>query len=164
VCALILSIIGQLLAINWYELGWVPKFALELLPWTYKTRFVVGYMIMNAGFMTCRPVTIALYSKLIGAENQGKYLGWMVSGGSAARMIGPFIAVALFYQVQASGVNLLLIFGLVGILHAGCLVLVCVLWSQMLPSTKSLPERDDATRPTNPLREELMVHNSDELL
>jgi len=164
VWSLIISIVGQLLAINWNKLGWAPGFVLALLPWSYRTRFVVGYMIMNAGFMMCRPVTIALYSKLIGSQYQGKYLGWMVAGGSAARTMGPFVAVGLYYRIQGQGVNLLMIFGVVALSHAGCLALVVVLWSQLLPSvivSKSI--NATASGGKSPLREELIVHRAGEL-
>ncbi|CAB9517830.1 Major facilitator superfamily domain-containing protein 8 [Seminavis robusta] len=138
VYALIVCVIGQMLAINWHQLEWVPQPFLDILPSTFRNRFVAGYMIMNAGFMTGRPVTFALYSKLIGSEYQGKYLGWMVAGGSAARTLGPFAAVALYYQIKAAGVNLLALFGSVAIFHVACLFLVLGLWKSLLPSASMM--------------------------
>jgi MFS family permease len=149
-----------MLAINWLRVAWVPEFVLHHLPGAFKYRFVVGYMIMNAGFMTGRPIIFALYSKLIGSEYQGKYLGWMVAGSSAARTLGPFIAVTLYYHITATGVKLLVLFGLVGLFHVGCLVLVFLLWPQLLPSM-SLLQSHAASERTSPLREELMVHEGE---
>ena len=57
----------------------------------------------------------------------------MVSGGSAARTLGPFVAVSLYYGIKVAGENLLALFGSVGIFHLACLVLVLCLWPQLLP-------------------------------
>lgn len=72
--ALILCFIGFVLAIDWQLLEWFPESLSDKL-YPYLNRFVAGYMVMNAGFMTGRPVTFALYSKLIGQKWQGQYLG-----------------------------------------------------------------------------------------
>ena len=137
--ALVVCIVGQMLAINWGELEWVPRgaLALDFFSTTYRDRFIIGYLVMNVGFMTARPVTFALYSKLIGPAYQGKYLGFMVAGGSAARTLGPFGAVALYYQIKSPGVNLLALFGAAGILHLLCLLLVVLLWGRLLPPPSS---------------------------
>jgi len=138
--ALIVCIVGQMLAINWEVLEWVPRWplALDFLSTSYRNRFVIGYLVMNVGFMTARPVTFALYSKLIGPAYQGKYLGFMVAGGSAARTLGPFGAVALYYQIKTPGVNLLALFGVAGFLHLLCLLLVVFLWRRLLPPPSSV--------------------------
>jgi len=130
--ALVLCFTGFVLAVNWKQLDWVPRWVLALLP-SYLVRFLVAFMVMNAGFMTGRPVTFALYSKLIAPQYQGKYLGWMVAGGSAARTLGPFAAVALYYGIKVAGYNLLALFGSVGIFHLVCMFLVLRQWSQLLP-------------------------------
>jgi len=132
VYALVLCTIGFMLAIAWQQLGWVPEWMNSFLP-SYLHRFVAGYFVMNAGFMTGRPVTFALYSKLIASKYQGTYLGFMVAGGSAARTLGPFAAVALYYGIEQTGVNLLALFGTVALFHLACLVLVCIQWSRLLP-------------------------------
>ena len=134
VYALLLCSIGLMLAIDWSQLGWVPNSLSQNLP-SYMTRFVTGYMIMNAGFMTGRPVTFALYSKLIPSQYQGKFLGWMVAGGSAARTLGPFGAVYLYYGITSEGINLLALFGSEALFQLACLVLVICLWSELLPKS-----------------------------
>jgi hypothetical protein len=136
--ALALCLTGFLLAINWQRLRWVPGWASSLLP-PYSERFLTGFMVMNAGFMTGRPVTFALYSKLIAPRYQGKCLGWMVAGGSAARTLGPFATVSLYYGINAeAGYNLLALFGSVAVFHFACLVLVLCQWSQLLPGSPEL--------------------------
>ena len=81
-------------------------------------------MLMNGGFMMGRPIAFALYSKLIAPKYQGKYLGWMVAGGSTARALGPFAAVRLYYGINVSGYNILALFGLTGALHLSSLALI----------------------------------------
>lgn len=123
VSALIACFIGLVLMIHW---------TLPMLP-PYKYCFLVGYLIMNAGFMTGRPVTFALYSKLIPSQYQCKYIGFMVAGGSAARTLGPFVAVFLYYHIEAPFKNTLALFGSEGIIMSICLVLMISLWSSLLP-------------------------------
>ena len=130
--ALVVCLLGQMLAIDWQELEWVPHY-FSRLQTGYRNRFLIGYALMNAGFITARPVTFALYSKLISSQYQGKYLGWMVAGGSLARTLGPFAAVAIYYGVKTTGANLLVLFGLVGMFHVACLILVIFLWQRLLP-------------------------------
>jgi MFS family permease len=130
--ALILCFIGFVLAIDWRQLNMTPAWIAHNLP-SYLYRFIAGYFLMNAGFMTGRPVTFALYSKLIASESQGTHLGWMVAGGSAARTLGPFIAVRLFYGFERGGMNLLALFGSAAIFHLTSLTLVCLEWSNLLP-------------------------------
>ena len=133
VVALVVCFVGQMLAIDWQSLPWVPQVFTSTLPSSYKNRFLFGYALMNGGFMTGRPVTFALFSKLIASEYQGRYLSWMVAGGSLARMMGPFAAVAVYYGITAMGINLLTLFGSVGIFHMFCLLLVIYQWEQLIP-------------------------------
>lgn len=134
VYALVLCFTGFMLAIDWQQLDWVPTSVSSLLP-PYLKRFLAGFLVMNAGFMTGRPVTFALYSKLIASEYQGKYLGWMVAGGSAARTLGPFATVSIYYGVKQAGTNLFVLFGSVGAFHFVCLVLVYFQWTNLLPQS-----------------------------
>ena len=142
VYALTLCTLGFVLAIDWTLLESTPQWVSRMLP-SYRTRFLAGYMVMNAGFMTGRPVTFALYSKLIASEYQGAYLGWMVAGGSAARTLGPFAAVAIYYGIEVAGVNLLALFGTVGIFHIVCLMLVMWQWVRLLPGWKGNESSND---------------------
>lgn len=144
VYALVLCFSGFVLAVDWSQLSFIPPWVSAMLP-PYLNRFLGGYMVMNAGFMTGRPVTFALYSKLIPSQYQGKYLGWMVAGGSAARTLGPFAAVALYYGfANSSGLNLLALFGTVGIFHLLCLLYVAMEWPKLLPDrTTSTSSRDE---------------------
>lgn len=126
VYALIACFVGLVLMIHWS----IPI----VLP--YKYCFLAGYLIMNAGFMTGRPVIFALYSKLVPSEFQGKYLGWMVAGGSAARTLGPFVAVYLYYHIEGGWKNTLALFGSEGAIMVLCLMLVISMWPLLLPPAK----------------------------
>ncbi|KAL3912244.1 MAG: hypothetical protein SGILL_006960 [Bacillariaceae sp.] len=130
--ALALCFVGFLMAIDWQQLGRIPSWTVDILP-SYRNRFIAGYFVMNAGFMTGRPITFALYSKLIAPKYQGTYLGWMVAGGSAARTLGPFVAVKLFFGFEKPGFNLLALFGPTAMLHLVCIVLVWLEWLNLLP-------------------------------
>jgi MFS family permease len=140
VFALLVCFTGQMLAVDWQELTWVPGWFSALLP-SYRNRFLLGYALMNGGFMTGRPVTFALFSKLIGSQYQGRYLSWMVAGGSLARMLGPFAAVAVYYGIQTVGGNLLALFGSVGLFHMACLGLIIIQWKRLLPKPSAMSVR-----------------------
>jgi hypothetical protein len=145
--ALVLCFIGFILAIDWQQLDFVPNRLSDRLP-SYLHRFIAGYFVMNAGFMTGRPVTFALYSKLISSKYQGTYLGWMVAGGSTARTLGPFAAVSLFYGIENTGMNLLALFGTTALFHLACLVLVYLQWATFLPAhdkSAEIPRKTTAT-------------------
>lgn len=122
--AIFACIVGLLLMIIWSS---------PLLP-PYLWRFVAGYLIVNAGFMTGRPVTFALYSKLIPEKKyQGVYLGYMVAGGSAARSLGPFVAVYCYYHLKY-GMNTLVLFGSIAAIMMTCLVVMFLLWPSLIPA------------------------------
>ena len=129
--ALVLCSLGFLLAVDWDRLDWVPALFSSLLP--YKIRFLLGFAFIYGGFMTGRPIVFALYSKLVAQQYQGQYLGWMVAGGSAARTLGPFFAVYLYYGVEGSGNNLFALFGSVGLLHVACILFILYQWHALLP-------------------------------
>jgi len=145
--ASLLAYVSFVIASKWIEDRWLIVFALIacfvglilMIHWTlpilppYKYCFLAGYLIMNAGFMTGRPVTFALYSKLIPSQYQGEYLGFMVAGGSVARTLGPFVAVFLYYHMEAPFKNTLALFGSEGAIMITCLVLVISLWPSLLP-------------------------------
>jgi MFS family permease len=135
VFALAVCFIGLMLMIDWPDLWFAPTWI--SMP-SYVYRFVIGYFVLNAGFMTARPVTFALYSKLIEPQHQGRYLGFMVAGGSAARMAGPFVAVYLYYGItEPTGLNMLALFGSEALFQLICTGLVLVLWPELLPSSSS---------------------------
>ena len=121
--ALITCFVGLMLMITWSSLIIFPP---------YLWRFIAGYLIMNAGFMTGRPVTFALYSKLIPEKHQGSYLGLMVGSGSAARTLGPFVAVYCYYHIEKGG-NVL--FGSIAAIMITCLAVMSMLWPSLVPES-----------------------------
>mmetsp|Transcript_13265 Transcript_13265/g.37840 ORF Transcript_13265/g.37840 Transcript_13265/m.37840 type:complete len:573 (+) Transcript_13265:308-2026(+) len=151
VCALVVCFVGLVLLIDWPQLWFAPGW-MSLPPYVH--RFVVGYSILNMGFMTARPVCFALYSKLIAPQHQSKCLGWMVAGGSAARMAGPFVAVYLYYGIaDPPGLNMLALFGTEALFQLVCTGLVVALWSELLPIihiSKKKEEMETATTHSGP--------------
>ena len=146
--ALAVSFIGLMLLIDWSQLWFVPEW-ISMPPYLY--RFVTGYAVLNMGFMTARPVTFALFSKLIAPQYQGKYLGFMVAGGSAARMAGPFVAVYLYYGIKdPPGLNMLALFGTQALFKIVCAGLVIALWSELLPTSKKKKEMETMTSHSGP--------------
>ena len=137
--ALIVCFVGLVLLIDWPQLWFVPEWI--SMP-SYVYRFVMGYFVLNAGFMTCRPCVFALYSKLISPKYQGRYLGMMVAGGSAARMAGPFVAVYLYYGItEPPGLNMLALFGSEAAFQLVCTGLVIALWPMLLPPSSALKKK-----------------------
>lgn len=122
--AILACIFGLLLMIAWSSSLPMPS---------YLSRFVAGYLIVNMGFMTGRPVTFSLYSKLTPEKSQGTYLGYMVAGGSVARAAGPFVAVFVYYHI-GNGRNTLLLFGSIATIMIICLAIMLTLWSSLIPS------------------------------
>ena len=153
--ALVVCFIGLMLMIDWGKLVWFPEW-IYLPP--YVNRFVAGYMTINAGFMTGRPVTFALYSKLVPSQYQGKYLGWMVAGGSAARTLGPFAAVFLYYGIPGLGNNLLVLFGTEALFQLACLVLVVLFWKHLLPGGGEKRFDDDRSTTSGESKGQISMH------
>ena len=122
--AIVACIFGLLLMIAWSSSLPMPS---------YLSRFVAGYLIVNMGFMTGRPVTFSLYSKLTPEKSQGTYLGYMVAGGSGARAAGPFVAVYVYYHI-GNGRNTLVLFGSIATIMITCLAMMLTLWSSLIPS------------------------------
>ena len=133
--AIVACIFGLLLMIAWSSSS-------LLLP--YLSRFVAGYLTVNMGFMTGRPVTFSLYSKLTPEKSQGAYLGYMVAGGSLARATGPFVAVFVYYHFE-KGRNTLVLFGSIATIMMICLVVMLTLWSSLIPSDVEASDREKSS-------------------
>lgn len=123
--AIVACIFGLLMMIAWSSSLPLPS---------YLSRFVAGYLIVNMGFMTGRPVTFSLYSKLTPEKSQGAYLGYMVAGGSFARATGPFVAVFVYYHI-GKGRNTLVLFGSIATIMMTCLAVMLTLWSSLIPAS-----------------------------
>lgn len=118
---------------------------------TYRNMFLAGYLLVNAGFMCGRPVIFALYSKLTPEKYQGRYLGYMVAGGSAARTLGPFVAVYLYYHVEAPFKNTLALFGSGAAILIICLVMIISLWPSLLYDKRTATRVDGSTNESKSL-------------
>lgn len=151
VTSLVLCSVGFLLAIDWRQLDWVPEWVPEWISKMsapYLTCFLFGFLLIYGGFMTGRSVVFALYSKLVAQDDQGNYLSWMVAGGSAARTLGPFVAVKIYYGLTAPGKNLLVLFGSIGTFHLACLALVLCQWPELIPTANKSSHASRSAHPT----------------
>ncbi|GAM26976.1 hypothetical protein SAMD00019534_101510, partial [Acytostelium subglobosum LB1] len=61
-----------------------------------KWQLFVGAVFVSIGYPIASSMVYAIYSKILSPEKQGTKMGWLTSGGSFARMIGPLWANALF--------------------------------------------------------------------
>jgi hypothetical protein len=57
----------------------------------------------------------------------------MVAGGSAARSLGPFVAVYCYYHLKY-GMNTLVLFGSIAAIMMTCLVVMFLLWPSLIPA------------------------------
>ena len=73
-------------------------------------RFIIGFCIISITFPLGRGVTLSLFSKLIGKNKAGVYMGYMLAIGAISRIIGPF------WSVQSLTVSPSLTFGITALL------------------------------------------------
>lgn len=85
--SLILSFVGWLLCVDWSPRVINHSF------------FLVGYILVGLTFPINRTHVINCLSQIIGPNPAGKYIGWILAIGGAAKCIGPFIAI---YALQIS--------------------------------------------------------------
>lgn len=69
-------------------------------------RFIIGFCIISVAFPFGRGVTLSLFSKIIGKNQAGAYMGYMLAVGAISRIVGPF------WAVQALSVSPALTFGI----------------------------------------------------
>eukprot|EP00957_Ditylum_brightwellii_P068485 5199188-Ditylum_brightwellii.AAC.1 len=81
----------------------------------------------------------------------------MVAGGSAARTLGPFAAVFLYYEVQSAGGKSIAVFGPAVVLHLMCLLLMICFWADLLPGNLGLTPVAIKKRSTTKKRVEQLI-------
>ena len=79
-------------------------------------RYIIGFCFASIAFPFGRAITLSMYSKIIGNNKAGVYMGLMLAIGAIARCIGPF------WAVQALVVSPSLVFGI-----CSCLFLVNII-------------------------------------
>lgn len=73
-------------------------------------RFIIGFCIISITFPLGRGVTLSMFSKIIGRNKAGVYMGYMLAVGAVSRIIGPF------WSVQSLTYSPALTFGLSALL------------------------------------------------
>ena len=73
-------------------------------------RFMVGFGIISVTFILGRGVTLTMFSKLIGKNKAGAYMGYMLATGAISRVIGPF------WSIQTLSISPSLTFGICALL------------------------------------------------
>jgi hypothetical protein len=92
---------------------YVPK---EVEPW----KFFFGITLVAIAFIVGRAVTLNIYSKIIGPQNAGLYMGQILAIGAIARIIGPI------WSVRAASVGLFLVFGMNSVFFVCGLITVII--------------------------------------
>lgn len=58
-------------------------------PMIHLAQFLTSVVLIGIGYPSCNVMSYTLYSKILGPEPQGVYMGWLTASGSAARILGP---------------------------------------------------------------------------
>ncbi|KAM5307971.1 major facilitator superfamily domain-containing protein 8 isoform 2-T2 [Glossophaga mutica] len=58
-------------------------------PMIHLAQFFTSAVLIGIGYPSCNVMSYTLYSKLLGPQPQGVYMGWLTASGSAARILGP---------------------------------------------------------------------------
>lgn len=98
--------------------------------------FLVGYALVSVSFAVGRNVIFALFSKIIGNQPAGAYMGWMLAMGAVSRMLSPFWCVqslSISVKICAGSAALLMLIATIYLLSA---------WDHCLPHGES----DDTSR------------------
>jgi len=91
-------------------------------------RFVLGFGVVSVAFPIGRAIVVAMYSKIIGPNDQGVWMGILFAVGALARILGPFLAVK---GLEFGGPAL--VFGGTSSIFAISLVLMILAYRTMAP-------------------------------
>ncbi|XP_033615802.1 major facilitator superfamily domain-containing protein 8 isoform X4 [Fukomys damarensis] len=58
-------------------------------PVIHMAQFFTSAVLIGMGYSACNVMSYTLYSKILGPEPQGIYMGWLTASGSGARILGP---------------------------------------------------------------------------
>ncbi|ELW62653.1 Major facilitator superfamily domain-containing protein 8 [Tupaia chinensis] len=58
-------------------------------PVIHLAQFLTSAVLIGIGYPACNVLSYSLYSKILGPEPQGVYMGWLTASGSGARILGP---------------------------------------------------------------------------
>ncbi|KAF6095399.1 major facilitator superfamily domain containing 8 [Phyllostomus discolor] len=58
-------------------------------PVIHLAQLLTSVVLIGIGYPSCSVMSYTLYSKLLGPQPQGVYMGWLTASGSAARILGP---------------------------------------------------------------------------
>ncbi|GAM20733.1 hypothetical protein SAMD00019534_039080 [Acytostelium subglobosum LB1] len=93
-----------------------------------KWQLFIGAVFVSIGYPISSSMMYAIFAKILSPKQQGTKMGWLTSGGSLARMLGPLWATALFVDV-ADDVLYLTCAGLT----ASAFIVLCIFYKRLAP-------------------------------
>ncbi|XP_046576329.1 LOW QUALITY PROTEIN: major facilitator superfamily domain-containing protein 8-like [Haliotis rubra] len=67
-------------------------------PPVYLAQYLVGCIIISAGYPAANVMCYTLFSKILGPKPQGMWMGWLTASGSLARTLGPIFVSQIYYS------------------------------------------------------------------
>ncbi|XP_046368655.2 major facilitator superfamily domain-containing protein 8-like isoform X2 [Haliotis rufescens] len=67
-------------------------------PPVYLAQYIVGCIIISAGYPAANVMCYTLFSKILGPKPQGTWMGWLTASGSLARTLGPIFVSQIYYS------------------------------------------------------------------
>ena len=93
--------------------------------------FIVGFALISSHFAIGRNALFSIFSKIIGPNPAGKYMGFMTAAGSLARTLSPFWAIqSLNISVKVSAISC------ASLVLSAFVLLLCV-WKHCRPHPES---------------------------
>ncbi|XP_008068696.2 major facilitator superfamily domain-containing protein 8, partial [Carlito syrichta] len=86
-------------------------------PVVHLAQFLTAAVLIGVGYPACNAMSYTLYSKILGPQPQGVYMGWLTASGSAARILGP-VFISQVYARRGPRWAFGLVCGLVGLAAA----------------------------------------------
>ncbi|KAG8505397.1 Major facilitator superfamily domain-containing protein 8 [Galemys pyrenaicus] len=86
-------------------------------PALHMAQLFAAALLVGLGYPACNVTCYALYSKILGPQPQGLYMGWLAASGSGARVLGP-VFISQVYAAWGPRWAFGLVCGLVGLAGA----------------------------------------------
>ena len=129
--------------------GCIHCWCLELRRVT-EVQFFIAFAIGTCAYPYCVAIISSLYSKLLGPQPQGLYMGMLTGSGSLARVIGPIFFTKL-YQEQGTYVTFSVVAGALII----SLLLVIFAYKRFVPlKDPNVLEQEVSTVSNTPVKEQ----------
>jgi len=94
------------------------------------TRFLVGFSLITVAFPFGRTVTLGIFSNVLGSDNQGLWMGFMLATSAIPRVFGPFLAM---YSLEVVNWRTWLEFGSIFALFLVGLLIAIAAYQTLVP-------------------------------